>query len=80
MLKKNNGQLGGKKLGVREKNEKGERRKEEYYTKKGGKTLKNAVGRDFALPAANLFVGKKIESQKRGGGNDQNAQNIFLHL
>ena len=30
------------KLGVREKNEKGERKKEENYIKKGGKGLKNA--------------------------------------
>ena len=30
------------KLGVREKNEKGERKKEENYIKKGGRGLKNA--------------------------------------
>ena len=33
---------GEKKLGVREKNEKGERKKEENYIKKGEKGLKNA--------------------------------------
>ena len=32
----------GKKIGVREKNEKGERKKEENYIKKWGKGLKNA--------------------------------------
>ena len=38
-----NGQPGKKmKLGVRGKNEKGERKKEENYIKKGGKGLKNA--------------------------------------
>ena len=38
-----NGQPGKKmKLGVREKNEKGERKKEENYIKKGERGLKNA--------------------------------------
>ena len=54
-----------------------ERKKEENYTKIGGKGLKNASF--WAInckPAANLFVGGKNVYQKRGGGNDQNAQYI----
>ena len=54
-----------------EKNEKGERKKEENYIKKGEKGFKNASFWDINS--------KKIESQKRGGGgNDQNAQYISL--
>ena len=34
----------------------------------------------FAPPAANLFVGGKNESQKRGGGNYCIAQYISLGL
>ena len=47
------------KLGVREKNEKGERKKEENYILKGGKGLKYA-----SFWAINLFVGEKTYSQK----------------
>ena len=44
----------------RKKNEKGERKKQENYIKKGG-SLKNASfwAINFAPPAANLFVGGK---------------------
>ena len=43
MVRGRNGQPGKKmKLGVKKKNEKGERKKEENYIKKMGKGLKNA--------------------------------------
>ena len=53
---------------VREKNQKGQRKKEENYIKKGAKGLKNASfwAINFPPPAANLFVGKKM-NPKRGG-------------
>ena len=62
-----------------------ERKKEEYYIKKGERGpkikifLSHKLKKIFALrPALSYFlVGEKIESQKRGG-NDQNAQYISL--
>ena len=63
-----------KKIKIRETNERGERKKEENYTKKG----KKAYFWAFCLPQTYLS-GEKIESRKRGVGNDQNAQYISLH-
>ena len=49
--------------------------KRRKITLKGGK----CIFLDYELPpAANLFVGDKNESKKRGGGNYQNAQYISL--
>ena len=67
------------KLGVkRKKNEKGERKKEENYIKKGGKGLKNTSF--WAINSKTDLSGKIKESQKRGRGNNQNAQYISLYL
>ena len=83
-VKNLNQELGGK-------NEKGERKKEENYIKKGEKGLKNASFWDInflkiftgGLPTTPLALTylseKKNESQKRGKGNDQNAQYISLY-
>ena len=60
------------KLGVREKNEKGERKKEEKALKMLflGYKLKNFRGGVFRNPLPQTyFSGEKNESQKRGGGN-----------
>ena len=54
------------KLGVREKNEKGERENEENYIKQGEKALKC------------IFLGYKLKKKIEGGGDDQNAQYISL--
>ena len=55
-----------------ERNEKGERKKEEN---KGGKGLKNAPfwAINSPRPPQTYLSGKKLIS-KEGGGNDQNAQ------
>ena len=59
-------------------------KKEENYIKKGEKGFKIAsfLGinskKNRGHCTANSFVGEKIKSQKRGGGNDQNAQYISL--
>ena len=50
---------------------------------KNGEGLKNASfwvmnSKNFAQPAANLFVVKKNLSQNTGGGNNQNSQYISL--
>ena len=64
----------GEKWPAREKNEKGEGKKEENYIKKWGKGLKNAsfwaINSKIRLapPAANLCAGEKNESQKKGVG------------
>ena len=70
---------GGKK-GLRGKNEKGERQKEENYIKKGEKGPKNASFRDInsnRSPAANLFVGEKNLISKEGGGEMIRMHNIY---
>ena len=64
---------------------KGKEKRRKITFKKGEKGLQNASfwainSKYFAPPAANLFVGGKIESQKKGGGNDQNAQYISLYF
>ena len=51
-----------KKIGVRGKNEKGERKKEENYIKKGKKALKNASFWASPRPTRTYLSGKKIES------------------
>ena len=57
--------------------QKGKEKKEKNYIKKGEKGLKNTSF--WAINSKTYFSGDKNESQKRGGGNYQNAQYISLH-
>ena len=61
---------GGKKIRVRGKKSKGERKREGNYITNGEKGLKNASFwvMNFAPPAANLFVGEKMNLKRGGGG------------
>ena len=66
------------------KNEKGERKKEENYIKRWGKGLKNAFRGGVLRPPC-LRTGLRparrkliCREKKQGGGNDQNAQCIYL--
>ena len=75
-----NGQPGKKmKLGVREKNEKGERKKEGNYIKKGvGASNMHILGAQLKpRPPQTYLSGEKI-NHKRGGGNNQNEQYVSL--
>ena len=60
---------GGKKLGVRGKNAKVERKKEENYIKKGEKGFKTQ--KISPRPPQTYLSGKKFSSQKRGGGESE---------
>ena len=56
---------------------KGKEKRRKIKLKKGGKGLKNASF--WAIISNRKLIGwGKNESKKRGGGNDQNAQYIFL--
>ena len=65
-----------------EKNEKGERKKEENYIKKGGKGLKNASfwainsKKNSPRPPQTYLSGKKM-NLKRGGGEIIKMHNIY---
>ena len=62
------------KLGVKGKNEKRERKKEENYIKKGGKGLKKCI---FLGYNSKNLSGNKINLKKKGGGEMIKLHNIY---